>query len=69
MDTSRQKNTSLVLLILSKKTLDFMMKIYDNCKEVMEDMDNPISLHVRRTDYVEKSQDHPPCSMNYYKQH
>ena len=31
-------------------------------------MDNPISLHVRRTDYVEKSQDHPPCSLDYYKE-
>tara|TARA_S200002703_G_scaffold4184_1_gene5527 strand:+ start:2686 stop:3477 length:792 start_codon:yes stop_codon:yes gene_type:complete len=51
-----------------KEDFRFHDEIYNNCKEVMDGMDNPIALHVRRTDYVEKSQDHPPCSMNYYKQ-
>jgi hypothetical protein len=46
----------------------FHDEILNNSKEVMEGMENPISLHVRRTDYVEKSQDHPPCSMDYYRE-
>ena len=32
----------------------------------MEELSDPIALHVRRTDYVQKSQDHPPCSIEYY---
>jgi hypothetical protein len=27
-----------------------------------------IALHVRRTDYISKSVDHPPCSLDYYQQ-
>ena len=53
------------MLILSKKTSDSLMKSMTTVREVMDQMDNPIALHVRRTDYVEKSQDHPPCGMNY----
>ena len=32
----------------------------------MKELSEPIALHVRRTDYVEKSQEHPPCSLEYY---
>ncbi len=51
-----------------KEDFTFHDEVVENCKEVMDAMDNPISLHVRRTDYVEKSQDHPPCSLDYYKE-
>ena len=49
---------------------DFTFKddVIANCKEVMEEVTEPIALHVRRTDYVEKSQDHPPCSLEYYQE-
>jgi hypothetical protein len=49
---------------------DFTFKsdIVEDCQEVMKTIQNPISLHVRRTDYVEKSQDHPPCSLKYYEE-
>jgi len=33
----------------------------------MEDVENPIALHVRRTDYVTNSANHPPCTLEYYK--
>ena len=48
---------------------DFTFKdaILNPCKEMMEGVDNPIALHVRRTDYVINSANHPPCSLDYYK--
>ncbi len=51
-----------------KEDFTFNSDVVRNCEEVMGGLDNPISLHVRRTDYVEKSQDHPPCSLEYYKE-
>ena len=49
-----------------KEDFTFKKDVLENCKEVMEELSEPIALHVRRTDYVEKSQDHPPCSLKYY---
>ena len=49
-----------------KEDFTFKKDVVENCQEVMEELSEPIALHVRRTDYVEKSQDHPPCSMKYY---
>ena len=49
-----------------KEDFTFKKDVIENCKEVMEELSEPIALHVRRTDYVEKSQDHPPCSLRYY---
>ncbi len=48
---------------------DFTFKdaILNPCKEMMEDVENPIALHVRRTDYVTNSANHPPCTLDYYK--
>ena len=34
---------------------------------MMEGVENPIALHVRRTDYVTNSANHPPCTLDYYK--
>lgn len=51
-----------------REDFTFHDEILNNSKEVLDEVDNPISLHVRRTDYVEKSQDHPPCSLEYYEQ-
>jgi hypothetical protein len=47
---------------------DFVFKpeILNPCKEAFQ-FDEVISLHVRRTDYVEKSQDHPPLPLEYYE--
>jgi hypothetical protein len=49
-----------------KEDFTFKKDVVTNCKEGMEELSEPIALHVRRTDYVEKSQDHPPCSLEYY---
>jgi len=35
-----------------REDFEFQDEILKNSKEVMSEMDNPISLHVRRTDYV-----------------
>ena len=48
---------------------DFTFKdaILNPCKEMMCQMDFPIALHVRRTDYITNSANHPPCTLEYYK--
>lgn len=48
---------------------DFTFKdaILNPCKEMIESVDNPIALHVRRTDYVTNSANHPPCTLEYYE--
>ena len=50
-----------------REDFTFKKDVLEPCKEMMEDFDEIISLHVRRTDYVEKAVDHPPCSMEYYE--
>jgi len=48
-----------------REDFTFKSEILNPCKEAF-DFDEVISLHVRRTDYVKKSVDHPPCSLEYY---
>lgn len=47
---------------------DFTFKdeILNPCKEMIKTVDDPIALHVRRTDYVINSANHPPCTLKYY---
>ena len=47
---------------------DFLFKdeIFDSCKQFFN-FDEIISLHVRRTDYVSNSENHPPYSLEYYE--
>lgn len=49
-----------------REDFTFKSEILDSCKEAF-DFDELISLHIRRTDFVEKSNDHPPCSLEYYQ--
>lgn len=49
-----------------REDFTFKSEVLNPCKEAF-DFDQVISLHVRRTDYVEKSDDHPPCPMEYYE--
>jgi len=37
------------------------------CKEMIESVENPISLHIRRTDYVTNSGNHHNLSLKYYE--
>jgi hypothetical protein len=50
-----------------REDFTFKSEVLDPCKEAF-DFDEIISLHVRRTDYVEKSDDHPLCPMEYYEE-
>ena len=47
---------------------DFTFKndIHGPCKEMMDTVKDPISLHVRRGDYITNSDNHPPCPKEYY---
>jgi hypothetical protein len=49
-----------------REDFTFKSEVLDPCKEAF-DFGEIISLHVRRTDYVEKSDDHPLCPMKYYE--
>ena len=48
---------------------DFQFKddILENCKEVIDSVENPIFMHVRRGDYLNCSDFHPFVGMDYYK--
>ena len=48
---------------------DFAFKdeVLTPCKEMIGSVENPIALHIRRGDYVKNSDNHPVCSMDYYK--
>jgi hypothetical protein len=49
-----------------REDFTFKSEILDPCKKAF-DFNKLISLHIRRTDFVEKSIDHPPCSLEYYQ--
>ena len=51
-----------------RKDFTFKDEILDPCKAMISDVDNPIALHVRRTDYVTNSANHPPCTLEYYEE-
>lgn len=48
---------------------DFTFKdeYLEPCKNMIKDVENPIALHVRRTDYQNYSH-HPICDINYYRE-
>ncbi len=47
---------------------DFTFKdeILEPCKEMIGEIENPISLHIRRTDYITNS-NHTPLGIDYYQ--
>lgn len=49
-----------------REDFEFKNDIYNPCKEMIDSVDNPIALHVRRGDYLENSDNHPPCPKEYY---
>jgi len=51
-----------------KENFNFHSEIIDPCKEVICTENDYISLHVRRTDYVNNYIEHPPLSLDYYKE-
>jgi hypothetical protein len=45
----------------------FSDEVMGRCLDIIGRMDKPISLHVRRQDYVHEHSNHPPCSEEYYR--
>ena len=48
---------------------DFTFKdeITNECRKVIVQFDNPISLHIRRGDFLTNSGNHPPLGLDYYE--
>ena len=48
---------------------DFTFKdeIADECRKYIVKFDNPISLHIRRGDFITNSGNHPPLGLDYYE--
>ena len=51
-------------LLIDFKFLDYIL---EPCVETISSFKEPISLHVRRTDYLQKPNEHPPQSIEYYE--
>ena len=50
-----------------RKDFTFKDEIIEPCLEMIDGFDNPIFLHVRRTDYLERSDYHYNLSLEYFK--
>ena len=50
-----------------REDFTFKDEILEPCKEVMDDLDNPIFMHLRRGDYAINPSAHPMCSIEYYE--
>jgi hypothetical protein len=51
-----------------REDFTFRDHILDPCKEIAEGFENPVSLHVRRTDYLTNSANHYNLDMSYYEE-
>ena len=49
-----------------KNDFTFRDEIYQPCDDMISSLDNPIALHIRRTDYI-TNPNHTCLSMDYYK--
>jgi len=49
-----------------KEDFEFMDEIMDPCREMISEIDNPISLHIRRKDYV-TNPNHTALDLDYYE--
>jgi len=52
---------------LIRSDYTFKKNIVDACKDIFDELKNPIFIHVRRGDYVNQPQNHPPCPVSYYE--
>ncbi len=50
-----------------RKDFTFKKEIVEPCLEVIGELNNPIFIHVRRGDYLNQPDNHPTCSLSYYK--
>jgi hypothetical protein len=52
---------------LIRNDFEFKDEILNPCKEIFDELTNPIFLHVRRSDYIGSQVHHPLCSRQYYE--
>lgn len=50
-----------------RKDFTFKESILGPCKEIINEIKNPIFMHVRRGDYVANPNAHPICPISYYE--
>lgn len=50
-----------------REDFEFKDEIYFPCKEIIDTLERPIALHVRRGDYLTNSENHPPCTKDYFQ--
>ena len=50
-----------------RKDFTFKKEILEPCKEIVDELENPIFMHVRRGDYVVNPSAHPMCPISYYE--
>jgi hypothetical protein len=50
-----------------REDFQFHDEILEPCLEMIESVENPIAIHIRRTDYLKNSENHHNLSLEYYK--
>jgi len=50
-----------------RKDFTFKNEIIEPCKEIIDELKDPIFLHIRRGDYLIKPEAHPSCPIEYYQ--
>lgn len=50
-----------------RKDFVFKTEILESCKEIVDELDNPIFIHVRRGDFAANQNAHPICPISYYE--
>lgn len=50
-----------------RQDFTFKKEILNPCFEIMQDLKDPIFIHVRRGDYVNQPNNHPVCPLSYYE--
>jgi hypothetical protein len=49
-----------------REDFTFTDEVLNPCKEMIESVENPIALHIRRTDYLKNAENHHNLSLKYY---
>jgi hypothetical protein len=50
-----------------REDFTFNSEVLNPCKEMIGSIENPISLHIRRTDYLKNAENHHNLSLKYYE--
>lgn len=50
-----------------RNDFSFKKEIVESCLEILDELVDPIFIHIRRGDYVNQPDNHPVCSTLYYK--